>query len=312
MQRESTPVTDEQAWLKARAHDVTSTEVAALFDASPYTTAYELWHRKKAGEVATKTDNERMKWGRRLESAIALGVAEDQGWKASPRKVYERLPELRLGASFDFQAERDGHLGLIEVKNVDKHIFLDQWHGEGESLIAPTHIELQLQAQLLVSGLTWGCIVVLAGGNSAHILHREADRLVHGAITKRVAAFWSSIEADRPPLPDFERDADEVRRLLMNVDDGKVLDADEKLEAKIATLLHAQEQAAHWESQVEAGKAAILYDAGTASKIRSKTATISCGVVAGSAGKIITPEMVGQTINARSGYRAFRLTKKKQ
>jgi putative phage-type endonuclease len=309
--RESTPVTDEQAWLKARAHDVTSTEVAALFDVSPYTTVYELWHRKKAGEVATKTDNERMKWGRRLESAIALGVAEDQGWKASPRKVYERLPELRLGASFDFQAERDGQLGLIEVKNVDKHIFLDQWHGEGESLIAPMCVELQLQAQLLVSGLTWGCIVVLAGGNSAHILHREADKQVHDAIQSQVAGFWRSIEDDAPPKPDFERDADEVRRLLMNVDDGKVLDADEKLEAKIATLLHAQEQAAHWESQVEAGKAAILYDAGTASKIRSRFATISCGVVAGSAGKIITPEMVGQTINARSGYRAFRLTKKK-
>jgi putative phage-type endonuclease len=312
MQRESTPVTDEQAWLKARAHDVTSTEVAALFDASPYTTVYELWHRKKAGEVATKTDNERMKWGRRLESAIALGVAEDQGWKASPRKVYERLPELRLGASFDFQAERDGHLGLIEVKNVDKHIFLDQWHGEGESLIAPTHIELQLQAQLLVSGLTWGCIVVLAGGNSAHILHREADKQVHEAIRLQVAGFWRSIEDDAPPLPDFERDADEVRRLLMDVNQFEVLEADEKLEAKIATLLHAQEQAAHWESQVEAGKAAILYDVGNAAKVRSRFATISCGVVAGSAGKIITPEMVGQTINARSGYRAFRLTKKKQ
>ena len=39
----------KQDWLKARTEDITSTEVSALFGISPYTTAFELWHRKHDG-----------------------------------------------------------------------------------------------------------------------------------------------------------------------------------------------------------------------------------------------------------------------
>jgi predicted phage-related endonuclease len=58
-------------WLQLRTQDVTSTESAALFGMSPYVTQFELWHRKKSGEQPEFKTNERMRWGNRLEAAIA-------------------------------------------------------------------------------------------------------------------------------------------------------------------------------------------------------------------------------------------------
>ena len=46
---ETIPYTTEAAWLAARTHDLTSTEIAALFGCSPYLTKFELWHRKHDG-----------------------------------------------------------------------------------------------------------------------------------------------------------------------------------------------------------------------------------------------------------------------
>ena len=55
----------EAEWLKLRESDVTSSDVAALFGESPYTTEFELYHRKKNGLALAWEDNDRAKWGRR-------------------------------------------------------------------------------------------------------------------------------------------------------------------------------------------------------------------------------------------------------
>lgn len=312
MERESIGIVSEQEWLTARSRDLTSTEVAALYDLNPYATIFEIWHRKKAGEVQGKTDTERMKWGRRLESAIAEGVAEDMGWPCAPRKIYQRLPDLRLGASFDFEATKDNELGLMEVKNVDRRIFDDHWHGEGDDIQAPPHIELQLQVQLLVSGLSWGCIVVLAGGNKASVLMRQPDQVIHADIVNRVRAFWASIDAGQEPKPNWEKDAEFIRKQLrLNVSDEVIVASDETTK-DLLDLAEAQSRLALIEAQVDALKAKVLYTAGSACKITSSVGTVSCGYVAATPGKIITPDMVGQTIGGRAGYRTFRFTSKKK
>ncbi len=49
-----------------RVQDITSSEISALFGLSPYKTAFELYHEKRAGEVMRIEENTRMKWGKRL------------------------------------------------------------------------------------------------------------------------------------------------------------------------------------------------------------------------------------------------------
>src|ERR1043165_3394660 len=108
---------DEAHWKKLRAQDLTSTTVPAPFGCSPYLTDFELSHRLQEGAVVDVEANDRMKWGQRLQDTLAKGIAEDEGWSnVRPMREYMRLPEYRLGSSFDWAIGSDG---LLEIKVVD-------------------------------------------------------------------------------------------------------------------------------------------------------------------------------------------------
>lgn len=221
-------------WLALRTMDITSTEVAALFGLSPYITHFELWHRKKEGTVVKLEENERMKWGTRLQDSIAAGIAEDQNWLIRRMDEYIRDNELRIGSSFDFSIEQfipnietpDNEKGLLEIKNVDALIFRDGWaFDEDGDLEAPPHIEIQVQHQMLLTARPVVHIGALVGGNRVQLIERRPDKSVFQAITQKVTDFWASIESNRPPTPDFIRDADFISQIYGYADPGKVFDA---------------------------------------------------------------------------------------
>jgi len=91
-------IQNQHQWLTERAKDVTSTEVSALFGLSPYLTEFELFHQKRDAVVVKIEPNERMKWGNRLESAIAQGAAEDMGWNIAKLNS-SHVSESRMPAS---------------------------------------------------------------------------------------------------------------------------------------------------------------------------------------------------------------------
>ena len=119
----------EQHWLDLRTQDLTSTDVAALFGLSPYKTLFELWHEKNSGAIVRLTENDRMRWGRRLEATVAQGILEDMDWCGREMKEYVRLPEHRIGASFDWRvhtaqdatgfASDSNDDAILEIKTVD-------------------------------------------------------------------------------------------------------------------------------------------------------------------------------------------------
>lgn len=304
---------DEAEWLAMRRQDVTSTETAALFGLSPYTTEFEVWHQKRSGEKVAFHETERMTWGKRLEPTIAQGVAEDQGWVVEPFKTYVRDDEARMGSSFDFRIidAKNGD-GILEIKNVDRIAFAKGWieHESGE-IEAPEHIEMQVQHQMEVSGLSWAVIAALVGGNELKLAHRKRDRAVGKAIRQRIAAFWESIDANDPPRPDYERDYDRIVRSGLDEVTGLAVDADEDIESMLRDLVAAQKARKEAEAAERAAKAMILERVGSASKVRSSIGTLSCGVSKATQGKLITPEMVGTYINARQPFRVFRFTEAK-
>lgn len=307
------PIASEEQWLAERARDVTSTEVAALYGASPYVTEFELWHRKRLGTSVKAEPSERVTWGKRLEATIAAGIAEDTGWKVRPSRVYVRVPDLRLGASFDFFVEADDPArgsGVLEIKNVDKHVFSDQWEELSRGVyMAPAHIELQLQAQLDVRDYSWGAIAALVGGNEIHLLPRDRDRDVGDDLRRRVNAFWQSIAAEREPSADYSRDADFIAgELRRSARAGVVVVADRFVEPLVARYAEAHRARKAATEECEALKAEILHHVGAAARIDSTLGRITCGDVADSPGTIITPDMVGQRIGGRRGFRQFLFT----
>lgn len=291
--------TDKQEWLKKRLDDITSTEVSALFGLSPYATEFELWHRKKSREVVELASNERMTWGSRLESAIAGGIASDQGWDVVPLKEYLRLPELRMGSSFDFKIVPDG---ILEIKNVDSLAFASSWLNDGDTTEAPPHIELQVQHQLAVSGLSYAYIGALVGGNTVHLIKRTPNEKVIARIKSRVSQFWESIESNTPPEPDFKKDASFIASLYKHAEPGSIYDATS--DSEIISLVDEYQRAGEIEREAkerkDAAKAQILMRVSDAEKVTGDTFTISLGIVG--------PARIEYD---REAYRNFRIFNKK-
>lgn len=306
--------TSEAHWLQLRTVDVTSTESAALFGMSPYVTHFDLWHRKRSGEVPEFKQNERMKWGNRLEAAIAAGIAEERGWKIEPLKTYWRDPDLRLGSSFDYLVLGDEPAHL-EIKNVDYLAFRDGWleHDDG-TIEAPEHIEMQVQHQMAVSGLKRAYIGALIGGNRVQVIERERDDEVIRAIRARVAEFWRTVEAGEEPSPVMPDDADALIRLNQYADPGKILDASN--DVNITTLVRDYKQARADADAAEEHqkilKAKLLEAIGDAEKVVGPGWKISAGMIADTPGTTITAEMIGTTYGARKGYRNLRITTTKE
>lgn len=314
MNRQLITLQSEAHWHALRAEDLTSTDVAALFGLSPYKTAFELWHEKKSGERAAFEENERMKWGRRLEAAVAEGIAEDQGWAVRPFKEYGRIAGHRIGASFDYRVLNGSIMqggvevdtpddAILEIKTVDFLRFRDGWIVDEGFIEAPAHIELQVQHQMLVSGLRRAYLGVMIGGNDIRVIERTADDAVHAGILARVAEFWRSVDDNNPPDPVMPDDADALIAMHQFAEPGKLLDArdDDHLAALLQqyhALGSAERSAAEQRKVI---KAEILARIGDAEKVISSAGKVSASITG-------PCEVAAFT---RAPFRAFRFTPNK-
>lgn len=199
---------DKAEWHALRRRHVGASEVAALFNmqAAFQPGIYALWMDKAERVPLPPVEIERAQWGLLLEDAIAAGAAEREGWEVLPGRYASH--ESGVGATLDriiaaptaedYAAGFVGP-GALELKNVDLLQTLRgrAWNGE-----PPIHVQLQLQAQLLATGFTWGAIAWLVGGNELRILRHRARPAIQAEIAKRARTFWASIAEDRPPQPD--------------------------------------------------------------------------------------------------------------
>lgn len=299
MKRDIIKPSDKSHWLKLRQSNINSTDISSLFGVSPYQTEFELAYRK-AGRLADGfEENERMKWGTRLQAAIAHGVAEDLGLTVTEMDEYISLPELRLGSSFDYITNTDC---IFEVKNVDFIQYRDTWIDDGINLEAPPHIEVQLQQQLLVSGKKKGYIVALVGGNNVTVIEREAHAGIHKEILTKAKRFWAMIDSGNLPDPNLigGRDARAVIDLYQSTDDSKILLANDELTMlalEYKSMADAEKMAA---DQKERTKAKMLLLIGDAAKVKGNGFTISSSTVAES-----------EISYKRNSYRSFKVNWKK-
>lgn len=197
-----------EEWLALRRRHIGASEIASLFGVQPafQPGVYALWMDRAGRVPLPPVENERVEWGLRLEDAIATGAAEREGWNVQPGAYASH--ECGLGATLDriivepTQADAaNGYAGpgALELKNVD---WLQTRRGRAWEGEPPIHVLLQLQAQLVATGYSWGAIAWLVGGNDLRVLRYHARPAVQAEIVKRVTAFWQSIREDRPPLPD--------------------------------------------------------------------------------------------------------------
>jgi predicted phage-related endonuclease len=299
--------------MKLRATHISSTESAALFGLSNYATAYEVGIEKQSGAPAFYfEETERMQWGKRLQDAIAQGLADDfkvviEGLEYA---YAEHPTELRMGSSFDFMIvdckDDESPLaalfkqhgpGLLEIKNVDALQFKN-WPEHD----APDHIEIQVQHQLEVSGLEWCVLGVLVGGNRTEVYTRMRDGQVGAAIVSRVREFWANLDKGILPPPAMPEDADLIIKLNQYAEPSKVFDGqDDALLNLLCDEYFAQQQIISAAEKLQKiAKAKILTHIGDAERALAGSYRVTAGLIAPADVKAYT----------RGGYRNFRVNRK--
>ena len=298
MQRQIIEPADEQAWLALRDQDITSTMSSALFGLSPYQTEFEVWHSKASGISLPFDENDRVRAGKRMQDFAADTVAEANGWRVWRADEYVRIPELRIGSSFDYRVETPKGIGLLEIKAVDYWRFRDTWL-EDE---APAHIEIQAQHQLEVyDKFDWCIVVAFTGLYDWHSVLYERDRVFGARLVRRIGEFWASVDAGQAPKPDYSRDGDVIKALHKG---GPPLDAvdDVRLNGLFARYHRTQAEKKAAEEDFKAAQAELLEAVGDHSEAFGKDFKLKVSMVKPSPGTLVTDEMVGEYIGGRAGY----------
>ena len=274
MHREIIIPDSEEHWLALRQKDLTSTDIACLFGIG-YWSLFELWHYKASGVKPDFEPNERTEFGLFLQDGIAAKFAKDNNWKIRRMNEYIRLPELRLGASFDFDVN---DVDLAEIKNVDGLVFKKDWIvNDDKSIEASPKIEIQVQAQMLVSGRERAFICACVGGNRGVKLERTANPAIQEAIKTKADAFWKSIDENNPPEPNFETDAKFIASLYNYAAPGSIISVagDEEILKMVERYREGGELIKAAESRREEIKARLLTLIGEAEKADGGSFTIS-------------------------------------
>ncbi len=218
---------------------LSATQIPALFGLSPYTTEWLLYQQVVNGLDDQTEPNERMDWGTLLQPIILAQAAERLGLEVTETDQFVRHPEYRIGATEDARVvDPSLGLGVVEAKNVDWLVFRDEWNDKKQ--LAPKHIEIQVQVQMLVLGATWGVIAALVGGNELVLWRRQPNPEIQQEIIAAVDAFWQRVDARDEPSPSgTDREIKALAQLYPEVKPATVKNGDQE----IADLLLDWEQA---------------------------------------------------------------------
>jgi predicted phage-related endonuclease len=289
-----------------RALHVGASEVAALFDLSPWLTRYQLWHRK-AGNIAIDdlSGNSRVEAGIRLERAVLDWACDAYGYSLT------RYPGFRLSNGRGLGGHPDGEIsapdregpGIVEVKTAD-WLVAKKWGDE-----PPANYLMQLTTYMGLAGCQWGDIVVLVGGNELRRFRYDFRPALYAKIEAEVAAFWSSVHAGKPPRANFTRDGAALAAVIGDADEAEVIDlnGDNRAAELAAQWLWAKQRAKEADTEIDAIKAELLEKMGTAAVAFLDGFTIRAGMTKGSADRVAEP---GEIIKGRKGYRRFDIKEK--
>ena len=297
---------DTPEWHAMRARHLGASEVAALFNMqAPYQPGiYALWMAKAGRAPLPPVTAERTRWGLLLEDAIAAGAAEREGWDVQPG--FYASHESGLGATLDRFIPAPGPNdagcegpGCLELKNVD---WLQTRRGKAWAGEPPMHVVLQLQAQLIATGCTWGAVAWLVGGNELRSLRFKAKPAVQAEMKKRAAAFWQSIREDRPPLPDGS-DATYAALLALLPDAAEDrepadLRGDNAAETAAADYLRGAAMAKEGEALKATARNVLLSKIGASEWAKTNAATVSVARVAPTPSRVANP---GEVLKGRAG-----------
>ncbi len=235
-----------------RVHGIGGSEAAAVLGLSPWKTPYQVWLDKtEPQEVTERTPAQ--EWGLRLEPVIRQKYADETGrtvhWPVGDEHGHMVSDEYPfMCATLDGMT--DDERGL-EIKTAR---YAGEW-GDEETDEVPTPYVIQVQHNMVVSGLEVFDIPLLIGGSDFRIYQVPADKELQELIIEKEREFWQMVEAKTPPEPvNF---ADAVKRFAKSREEIVTATAD-ALDA-VELFRTAKRQKAEAEGMEETARFNILY-----------------------------------------------------
>lgn len=217
---------------------ISATQIPGVLCLSPYSTPLTVYHELRGVSVPRREDF-RMWLGKKMQPIILERLQMELGLETvgNPEDDYTRHPSLPIGATIDGRVRDPNRgTGIIEAKNVAADA-ASGWH----SGLAPVHIELQIQVQMMVDGTGWGLIAGLIGGGRLERLEREPVALYQEKIAAAAQDMMARVREGRPPAATgLEPEAALVAALYPEVEPDLRLELDDPLLATDAEQYLAQ------------------------------------------------------------------------
>ncbi len=186
---------DEKEWLANRTKGIGGSDVGAICGVNKYSSA-RLIYLKKTGQYQDSEDEfsdaalERMHFGRMLEPIIANEYVRRTGNKVvvSPATLsHKDYPWAIANVDRLIVDDKGVPYSILECKTASE--YMDEAWSEGD---VPLSYLYQLNWYLWVTGLEYGVIACLVGGNKFY--HYEVwrnDELLKNEIIPKVDRFWN-------------------------------------------------------------------------------------------------------------------------
>ncbi|MFP5116112.1 YqaJ viral recombinase family protein [Bacillaceae bacterium C204] len=240
-----------QEWLELRTAGIGGSDAAAIVGLNKYKKPLGVY-MDKVEEVQEQEGNEFMYWGHTLESVVADEFKKRTGFKVQRSNFMWQHPEYEwMLANVDRFIYSDEGWGILEVKTASEYRNKDF---EGDTI--PEEYLIQIVHYMAVTGLNYGYLAVLVGGNKYKQFRVDRDEELVELLISEEKKFWfNHVQTGIPP----ELDGSDASTALLNIlyppvnvkEEEEILHLDEKAAELLAQYDTAKDLEAQYKEQKE-------------------------------------------------------------
>ncbi len=201
----------EEEWLDYRRRGIGGSDVAAIFGASPFRTARDLYYDKL--DIASVEDDEgnwvAMEMGHILEPLVAKIFERKTGYKVfQVKKMFQHPRHPWMLADVDYFVKLpDGRTAILEIKTTNYNA-RDNWWQDGREIV-PVYYESQGRHYMAVTDIDRCFFCCLYGNNEDEVIIREIRRdfSYEAEMVFLEQYFWENHVEKRVPPPYTESGA---------------------------------------------------------------------------------------------------------
>lgn len=191
---------DRELWLESRKSGISGSDAPAIIGLSTYKTPLQVYMEKRGELDSSFYDNEVMEWGRRLEPVIRQKYCDVTGLEVAVPRDIIRHPD------YDFIIGTPAGLAPGRVVEFNTANSTDGWGEEGTDQI-PLNSLVEVQHNMMVTGINAADVAVLFLGSAFRVYHVEADKELHELILRKEIEFWNNVQTGIEPDPVSTEDA---------------------------------------------------------------------------------------------------------